>query len=154
MLNFLKGIKTRFKKETQLTASINKLVLQSELFNSHDIHGYNINSAVQASLLSDNAALSSRIESRSGSAANSPMKTHGASPSGAIRSISPLGTPQRLKRKSLETERPATFRPPRSTPRGLHSVHPSPAAPVTDGDEVDSSSPRVPRLPSRPLVRQ
>ena len=131
---FLRGIKSRFKKETQLTASINKLVLQSELFNSHDIHGHDIGSAVQASLLSNKSALASRISSsqgRSASTAGSPTKTPGGRNLSLTPPLSPMDTPQGDKRarKEFLTKEGA------STPRGLtglrgkgpSSIHPQPA---------------------------
>ena len=128
------GHQVKVQKETQLTASINKLVLQSELFNCHDIHGHDIGSAVQASLLSNKSALASRISSsqgRSASTAGSPTKTPGGRNLSLTPPLSPMDTPQGDKRarKDFLTKEGA------STPRGLtglrgkgpSSIHPQPA---------------------------
>jgi CRP-like cAMP-binding protein len=130
---FLKGVKNRFKKETQLTASINKLVMQSQLLNNQSIHGHDIGSALQSSLLSNNKALVGRIEASQSPRSrlsvekdsfNSSRNSAIASPrqgnnnDGNADMNSPPGTPMRggrLKNNAVSPHSPGGPNSPKST---------------------------------------
>ena len=142
-------MKGRFKKETHLTANINKLVMQSDLFNGS--HGVDraVGSALQSSLLGGNRALVGRIEADQ--IARSQMRPGGAYAKGSV-SPSPGSRTVGVSPGSPRITPPGT---PQRSPRKGNAVHPSPVSfgsPLASSQVYNSHSNGNIKPASRPVI--